>query len=47
MGVVICMRRTSRYLERKHFGRLGGRDIRICNSRRIFGRLEERVWWRR
>jgi len=31
----------SRYLERKYFRRLRGRDTRICNSKRIFGRLKK------
>jgi len=49
IGVVICTRGLGRYryIERECFGRFRSRRIRPYNSRGIFGRLEEEIWWRR
>jgi len=31
-------------MEKRFIGRLGSRDIRIQNNRRILGRFKERIW---
>ena len=45
IGVVIYTRELSRYryIERECFGRFRSKRIRLCNSRGIFGRLEEEI----
>ena len=47
MNAIICVGRVSWYLEEKYFGEFRSRNTRICNSRGIFGRFEERIQWRR
>ena len=42
VDVVLCVRKISRYLERKCFGRLRSKNARICNSRGIFGKSKEK-----
>jgi len=43
VGSIISIRRASRYLEEKYFKRFGGKNIGICNDRRI-DKLEKRIW---
>jgi len=54
VGIVICIEGISRYMERVCLGEFRGRNIRICDSRRVicdsrrvFGRSKEEVWRRR
>ena len=47
MDTIICTRGISWYLEEKYTGGSRSRTIRIWNSRGIFSKYKERVWWRR
>lgn len=41
IGVVICIKRVSQYLEEKCIGKLRSKNTRIYNSREAFSRLKE------
>ena len=43
VGIDICARRSSRYLERKYDREFESRGIEIQDSRRIFRRNKERI----
>ena len=47
VDVILCVKKVGGYLARKCLGELRSRNVGICNSGRIFGRPEERVWRRR
>jgi len=47
VDIILCIRRISRWMERKHIGRFGIRESRIQISRRIFVGTEESIWKRR
>ena len=44
VDIIIYTRKFSWYLEEKYIGKFRDRRIGIYDSRRIFGRPEERVW---
>ena len=47
VGIIICIRKTSKYLKEKCFRKFGDRSIEIYNNRVIFDRLEKRIQKRR
>ena len=47
MDIILCIKKISRWIERKHIGRFGIRESRIQISRRIFVGTEESIQKRR
>ena len=47
VGIDIYAKRSGKCLERKYNKRFGNRNIRVWNSKEIFGSNKERFWRRR
>ena len=47
MDIDIYAKRSGKCLERKYNKRFGNRNIRVWNSKEIFGSNKERFWRRR
>ena len=44
IGVVLCVGRNSRCIERECIGKTRGKGVRIRDNGRIFSRNKERIW---